>query len=175
MMATYTKHVVRVDGLKELDQALERLPLQIQKKVLSKAIREAGKPVAKAARALAPQETGLLRRSIKSYVKMYKRSGVWVAVIGPTAATAKARKGLTGSKAKRNPKYYGHLVEGGTKPHLQHGVTIPPLYIRLAASQHPGTKGVEFLKAAWKANDNRALEKMKQELRKGIDAEVAKL
>lgn len=176
MMPANTTQVVRIDGLKELDRALGRLPIQIQKKVLKKAVSEAGEPVARAARALAPMETGLLQRSIKPYVKQYKRSGTWVAVVGPTKVTAKkARKGLSGSKARRDPRFYGHLVEGETKPHLQHGVTIPLVYIRLSASQHPGTKSVGFLERAWGANRNRALHVMKRELRKGIREELAKL
>lgn len=55
---------VKVEGLKELERALQELPKANAKAVLRRTLKEAGEPVAKTARALVPEEIGYLRESI---------------------------------------------------------------------------------------------------------------
>ncbi|MHA6641346.1 HK97-gp10 family putative phage morphogenesis protein [Mesorhizobium sp. A623] len=64
---------VHVDGLKELEQALKQLPKANAKRVLNKTMKEAGQPVAKTARALAPEHMGYLRESIDVSTKLSGR------------------------------------------------------------------------------------------------------
>jgi hypothetical protein len=113
---------IRVEGLKEIDRRLGRLPNKLQHKILKEAVKEAVAPVIRAARALAPVETGTLRRSIGVRIKSYQKKQTWVAVVGPKRVSApKFREGLPTSKAARDPRFYGHLVESGAQPHKQKG------------------------------------------------------
>lgn len=64
---------VKVEGLKELEQALQGLPRANAKAVLRRTMKEAGEPVAKTARALAPEEMGYLRESIDVGTKLSAR------------------------------------------------------------------------------------------------------
>lgn len=64
---------VKVEGLKELERALQQLPKANAKAVLRRTMKEAGEPVAKTARALAPEEMGYLRESIDVSTKLSGR------------------------------------------------------------------------------------------------------
>lgn len=64
---------VKVEGLKELEKALQDLPKANAKAVLRRTLREAGQPVAKTARSLAPHEEGYLRESIDVSLKLSRR------------------------------------------------------------------------------------------------------
>lgn len=69
-MATVT---VEILGLKELDRALNELPSATGKAVLRKVLKEAGEPIARAARAGAPTEEGYLIESIDVSPKLSRR------------------------------------------------------------------------------------------------------
>jgi HK97 gp10 family phage protein len=64
---------VKVEGLNELEQALRQLPKANAKAVLRRTLKEAGEPVAKTARSLAPHELGYLRESIDVSPKLSSR------------------------------------------------------------------------------------------------------
>lgn len=64
---------VHVEGLKELEQALKGLPKANAKAVLRRTMKEAGEPVAKTARSLAPEHIGYLRESIDVSTKLSRR------------------------------------------------------------------------------------------------------
>lgn len=64
---------VKVEGLKELEKALQDLPRANAKAVLRRTLKEAGQPVAKTARSLAPHEEGYLRESIDVSTKLSRR------------------------------------------------------------------------------------------------------
>lgn len=78
------------------------------------------------ARALAPKETGVLRRSIGTKSGRSKRKSAQYVVIGP-------RKEF--SERGRRPVKYAHLVEGGTAPHGY----------KNSKRKHPGSKPKPFL------------------------------
>lgn len=59
-MATVTK----VEGLKELEAALHRLPASVGKRMLRAALRKMGQPIADDAASKAPRDDGTLQRSI---------------------------------------------------------------------------------------------------------------
>jgi HK97 gp10 family phage protein len=54
----------RIEGLSELVDALEELPKATSTNVQKRVLAKAGEPIRKAAQALAPYRTGLLRRTI---------------------------------------------------------------------------------------------------------------
>ena len=92
-----------VTGIKELDAAFSKLPLQIQKKVLRPALKESAKMVAQKAKQNIPIDTTLSKKSIK--VTSLKRSRVKLGMkIG--AGSDSATSGLP---------YYIKWVEFGTK------------------------------------------------------------
>lgn len=64
---------VKVEGLKEMEQALKELPKANAKAVLRRTMKIAGEPVAKTARALAPVEEGYLRESIDVSTRLSRR------------------------------------------------------------------------------------------------------
>lgn len=96
---------VKVEGLKDLERALKGLPAANAKAVLRRTLKEAGEPVAKAARAMVPKEQGYLSESIDVSTKLsgrqrslHKKESPVEMFIGP------------------GPDPAGHLQEFGTGP-----------------------------------------------------------
>jgi HK97 gp10 family phage protein len=102
---------ISVTGIGSLQRALNRLPDELQKGGESAALRGGAKPITKAARAKAPQDSGQLRKSIGYNVKTIK---------GKRTARVGARKGWkaevtrNGRTVTADPSKYIHLVELGT-------------------------------------------------------------
>ncbi|MFP5078653.1 HK97-gp10 family putative phage morphogenesis protein [Rhizobium sp. YIM 134829] len=67
------KVTIKIDGLKELDRALGQLPKSTGKAVLRKVLKDAGEPVAKAARARAPRLTLHLVETVDVGTKLTRR------------------------------------------------------------------------------------------------------
>lgn len=105
----------KIEGVEALVKSLEDLDAKLRKRVLKKAVGEASKMVLRAAKAGVRKDTGLLKKSLGRKVKVYRHSGVVVAIVGPRKGfkTAVTRKGQ--AKATfANPTQYAHLVELGT-------------------------------------------------------------
>ncbi|MCM2506067.1 HK97 gp10 family phage protein [Aureimonas altamirensis] len=68
---------VKIEGLKELGRALNELPKATNRSVCRRVLKEAGEPIARAARAKAPKRLGDLAESIDVSTKLAKsqRSG----------------------------------------------------------------------------------------------------
>jgi len=162
----------RVDGLKEFAARLQSLKPAAQEAKFKAAIRAGGKVIEKAARSMAPTETGLLRKSLGVVVRTYPSSGTLVAVIGPRRGFAdtivRGPRG-SGMVQYRDPAMYGHLVEGGTTSH-----DVPTKRISGEWGQRiirqtwtmPGTKAQGFLGPAFEQNKQAAMNKMALSLRK---------
>lgn len=110
----------KITGVKELTATLSGLARAVRNKILRKMMGEAGKVVLKRAKQLVPRETGLLKKSLGRKVKLYRNSGVGVAVVGPRTGP-KFRQTVTRTKGRwfprtaiSSPTKYAHLVEGGT-------------------------------------------------------------
>lgn len=56
---------VTIEGDRDLQRKLDKLPARLRKRVIRKALREAAKQVQADARAFAPKDSGLLRRQIR--------------------------------------------------------------------------------------------------------------
>jgi HK97 gp10 family phage protein len=96
---------VRIDGLKELEAALKELPTANAKAVLRRTLKEAGEPVARAARGMVPRDQGHLAESIDvspklsgRQSKIHKKDAPVEMFVGP------------------GPNPAGHLQEFGTGP-----------------------------------------------------------
>ena len=97
MSATLT-----ISGSRELARKLEELPKRVHRKVLSQAMRAAARVVQARAKALAPVDTGLLKRSLKIRAIRRNRRGN----VGVTLSTRAVDFG---------PAFYGSFVEYGTR------------------------------------------------------------
>ena len=138
-----------LDGERELGRLLRELP-KAARKGLRGAMNAAATPISKAAKKNAPRESGLLKRSIGKRVKTYS-SGTVAAVIGARREVSGEYKGK-----KRVPANYAHLVEQG------HGGPRP-------AQAH------EFLKPAFDANVEKAIDIASDKLRDVVEREARKL
>lgn len=128
--------------------------------IVNSALRKAGKQIVSIARGLTPigrthqerggiHQGGTLRRDI-SVVLKGGRGRQRYAVIG----------------AKHPGRYYLHLVEGGTSPHM---VPLVKQKEVVGAYQHPGAKAKPILKPAVEAAGPRAVEAFREALEKAID------
>jgi HK97 gp10 family phage protein len=102
---------VRVDGLKELQRALTKLPVELQRASETNALREGMKPVLKTARATAPSDTGLLKKAMGLTVRKGKNG-----ITARVGARTGFKKQVTrkGKSVMADPSKYSHLVEYGT-------------------------------------------------------------
>ncbi len=94
-----------ITGLDALARRIERLPVKTEKKFIRKALRDAAKPVLARARAGAPKETGLLRRSLG--LKGQAFNGGYIVMVGPRKKT----EGVGPDGRRRIPWRYAHMQE----------------------------------------------------------------
>lgn len=98
---------IRVDVDSDLINGLKNIAIEVRDKVLDQAITEAAEITVAEARRLAPEETGLLRRSIIRVLRGGSR-GSYV-IIGPKSNFS----GPGPDGRTRVPANYAHLVEFG--------------------------------------------------------------
>lgn len=113
---------VKLDGLDDLNRAIKELTGDLRRKVARAALRDAAKPIQRAAVAAAPvlkgehpyRLPGTLKRSI--LVKASKRFNGRDGEVGVYIAVRK-RKGLGGKAGARNPfdPFYWRFQEFGTR------------------------------------------------------------
>jgi len=90
-----------IKGLNKVEAALTRFPINVEKKMLKKAMRFGAKAIVKEARSLAPRRTGRLAKSIGVVSGSRRDRGASLIVV--------ARKG----KKQKYDAWYSHLVEWG--------------------------------------------------------------
>jgi HK97 gp10 family phage protein len=151
------KTTVKVEGLRDLDKALAELPKAVARNTLRRVLKKAGEPIAAKARQLAPVDTGALRQSIIVSPKLGTKAGqaefaaAMKAGLGQAAAIGAMRD------ARRAAKGQGSFAEMHVGPnrhpkaHLQEfgSINNPP---------HP------FMRPAWDAHKDEALEIIKRDL-----------
>src|SRR4051794_30652775 len=94
---------MKIEGGKEIDEALGALEKKVARKYLRKALREGAKPILDQAKADAPELTGLLKKSIKiSAGKM--KNGVMKAIVGLN------KKWFTGRTYYAAWQEFGHFI-----------------------------------------------------------------
>jgi HK97 gp10 family phage protein len=114
-----------IRGLDVVLGVLVEMKRSLRNRIIRKAITKASQPIMKSMKALAPRDSGLLRRSIGRRTKTTRRGEV-VAVIGPRSKPSFKQQVRVGGKGKgkrmkggrlviRNPVRYAHLVEFGTR------------------------------------------------------------
>lgn len=169
-----TRKYAKLEGVKPLLKRLKLLPERSRRYAVRPAVNAAATPVLKTARIFAPvgdgkNPDGSARKHLKqalgkSGVKWERRADLMYVLVG--------------EKAKEAP--HGHLVHGGTKPHLivlkapvalKNGVVLPAGYV----IHHPGTKPNQFLDRALEVNLTKSAGIMKTKLASGIEKQAQKL
>lgn len=156
---------------RKLQRALHALPDKIFEKVVKSAANLAMRPVIRAARAKVPVNQGLLKASLGTRRKTYKRAKVVYVAVGP-------REGFKDPETGAEPRFYAHLVELGTAPH---NVPAPPGGLRIGESvvhggvEHPGAKPRPFLRPAIDENKQAVMHRYREQLWRGIEKEAKRL
>lgn len=128
----------RLQGGKELNDILQRLPIDVETKVLRSAMGKAARVLRDEVRAMAPMESGDMKKAIKS--------------------TRKTKKGQVIARVKMLGKhsFLGHFMEYGVSPHLitaQKGGVLRIGRNRVGkAVKHPGHVARPFMRPALDAN-----------------------
>lgn len=143
---------VQVKGFKELERALKALPDRVRRKVMRAAMSAAGTPVLKAARAKAPKESGLLRKSLAKKTTINRKRASVATIIGPRKSVVGTHKGKP-----RKPSRYAHLAEKGFIN--EQGEHVPPQ---------------PFLNPAMQEQQGAALNVLQTKLGEGIEREAKK-
>ncbi len=151
---------MNVQGLADVERALDNLSKSVGRSVLRRSLRKAAAPMRDRAKELAPVDDGDLRDSI---------------IIGGMLDKSQRSKHRKLTKDERSavelfvgPSYklgaggrHGHLVEFGTAPHILGGV--------FAGAQHPGTSPQPFMRPAFDAEARPTIERLRPLLWAEID------
>lgn len=149
-----------VQGLADVERALDNLRKSVGRSVLRRSLRKAAAPMRDRAKELAPVDDGDLRDSIiiggmlnKSQRSKHRKL---------TADERSAIELFVGPSYKLGAGgRHGHLVEFGTEPHIVGGV--------FAGAQHPGTAPQPFMRPAFDAEAVPTIERLKPLLWAEID------
>ena len=134
-------------GLKPLQAKLVRLRPALQRKAIRPAVQAGGTLMAKEARKLAPTGTSpAIWKNGKNKGQVRKRLKRTVATRMKTYGNGNITC-VVGSRSREAP--HGHLVEGGTKPHIIPGPVKLGSRIRFNV-HHPGAKPRRWLSNALK-------------------------
>lgn len=150
---------IEVQNVDELIAQLDGLSAELKRDVFQDAMMDGARVVQRAARALAPQKTGALRRAIR--VRTLKK---------------REARGQIGAVVDFNSKIarYAHIVEGGAKAHVIKPETKKALKFGgayMSRVNHPGFKGKDFLENAWRTTQRFVEDK----IARSITLSVAKI
>lgn len=119
-----------INGLKDMERALEQLAKEYGvkegEKTLRQALRNSAKPVLNSAKEKVPQKTGKLKDSLKISVGKPNREDRKNGADSSTVAVARVKAGNT-KKANQGGVYYTHMVEYGTKRSAPHPFIRPAI------------------------------------------------
>jgi HK97 gp10 family phage protein len=146
-MALKRERAIKIEGLKELDEALGEFPKATARNVLKRVAVKSLQPLITMARQLVPVRTGELRNSLKITTKLSKRQA-------SIARREAAREGKSFYQTYAGPSAlpYAHMVEFGTSK----------------------MKAQPYMRPAWDATKHQALDIISKELEKEINAAAAR-
>lgn len=155
---------IRLEGDKDLVNVLEAFKPAARRRIVRPPITKGVRLVVRAAKQKVPKETGTLKRSLGFVVRTYP-SGTVAGIAGP-------RKGIVDEETGRNPRFYAHLVEFGTAPHLVSS-SIGPTGERIDVV-HPGSPPKPFIRPAWDGSIPEINRLMEMGIRQGVAKEIAR-
>lgn len=157
---------VRIEGLKDLEDALSALPKATARNVLLRALKKAAQPIADHARRVVPVDSGMLRDSIKVSSRVRNRTGLaeYSETLRGGGTTAEARTALRAARrAGGAGESRAEVSVGPTAPHA-HLVEFGT--VKMVAEP--------FMRPAWEDEQDGALINIKSELSAEIDRAVAR-
>lgn len=153
-MQTFT---VDIKGLAEIERRLRELPEKVRRKHVRKSLKDATEIVRSDAQRRAPRED--MTMDMWDYIY-----GVDTGPHLKDNITSKVTVGANGASGKVGIDYkkvhHGHLVEFGTKPH------------RIGKFSHPGAKKHPFMRPAFDARGDEAVEVITTQLRDAVEKEA---
>ena len=154
---------VKIDGLKELQQALSQLPLEIQKNPLRSAVSAGAKVILDEAIRRAPQgETGNLRKALYRYrSRSQSGRGQETFLVG----VRKGKKNYVDSAKNRRLNRVG-------KKYTVEGEAYYWRFIEFGTSKMPARP---FLRPAFESKKNQAVETIKNRLAVAIENTAKKM
>lgn len=156
---------MKMVGSDALIRRLNFLDLKIKKKIAGAVLNRAATPVLTAARRGAPEQTGLLKKSLVKISRSYRGGEMNLVVIGPESKF-KGTGMVDGRPVKRWPAKTAHLVEFGTKPHRQ------PKHWWFRNTGHPGATAKPFLEPAFESTKAQVEQIIETQLRERIEREA---
>ena len=142
---------VQIKGLKELGEALQTLPVKLERNVMRSAMRAGMKIIMDEARANVPARTGALRDSFKISTRV-------------TRGTVTAKVSVGDRKA-----FYGRFVEFGTAAHVIRAKNRGQLLFFAGgfyrSVNHPGATPRPFMRPAFDSKHPQALQAFANKVR----------
>lgn len=157
-------------GLKELVDALDQLPIKMEKKFVGKALRVGAAVMRAIAQRLVPVKTGWLKQSIRVVSERRKDGFIGVAVRAGGKIT------LSISKVKIRISY-ASLVEFGTAAHhiaaaLGHALKFGGVTVK--GVDHPGSQPKPFMRPAFDTGYKAALDAYTRSINDQLEKEYKK-
>jgi HK97 gp10 family phage protein len=138
--------MAQVRGGRELQEFLSQLPAKMEANVVRGGLRAGAKVISDAIRENCPEDSGLLKKSIKISTSI--KSGTVLVKI------------KTGDKKA----WYAHIVEFGARPHdLSRGMTAREergglISLGEGSRLHPGSRATGFIRKALDVNEQKAID-----------------
>lgn len=152
---------LHIKGLAELHKALQRLPEELEKKVLRNALGAGARVMKSAAQDRVPVDSGALRKSIR--VATSARKGRWRLKANIVAGNKEA--------------FYAHMVEFGSAKHMiRVGKAKKALFfggVMREQVEHPGADPHPFMRPALDASSEAAVQAFAEHVRKRLAKEGA--
>ena len=152
-----------VKGVPEAQAALAKFDKRIRTKVLRQAVTKATKLVTKAARRLAPRDTGSLQKAIGERVRTYRDSGM---VVGIAGARSKLRFRVIEARRRKQAK----RVKRGEPTD---GTRRPVRYLHLVVRGTKRAKANDFITAAGSQTEAQVKDTLETEIVAGVQRETA--
>ncbi len=151
---------IQLSGINDIIRALRKLSDKVEKKIARKAVRAGTKLIAAEIKTRAPQDTGILKRSVS------------------VRAARRRRRGVISMNAIFNMRKYPQLVSfsAGSRTNLSSRKFEGKRYFYPAALEY-GTskmKARPFVRPAWDSKKNQALAVVLGGIREGIEREASK-
>lgn len=188
---------IKIHGLKEVYDALQKLPQEVRQSIMNKAVREGSKILVQAIKRKAPRGTGLYKGKFKGHVgdAAYITRAKWDFGVITMGIAMNRKKGFnwhflefgtglyyrgTGTKSKRReyriPKKIGGkpiafqaLIAGATGE--ERGMSQ---YVIRHHGMHPGIRPRPFIRPAFNENVHSVIERIKTVATEGIEKQFAK-
>lgn len=106
---------IRITGLENVRKNLIKLAKKMPKEA-KKALRKAAKPIQRDMKRFAPKDSGALRKSIATKIKISKRTGNVYAIVGVRnkfATTSSGKIAKRGESFAKLPNLYAKVIEFG--------------------------------------------------------------